>query len=360
MPPSPSAKHLSGTRVAYRLAQAILSLAGAILGGWLARWLFEREILSEPINLVYLSILGLLVGYLISLSLAGRWEKVWQNFIKRTREIPPEAILAAGVGIITALLATVLLNSILEDIPGFTWYWSLLITITLVVTSSWFFVVNRRLFARIVSWRGEELEPNLIEHQLKVIDSSAIIDGRITEIIEANFLEGKLLIPNFILLELQNIADSNDPLRRKRGRRGLEIVNKLVQQNKIPSSVIYDEVADANAVDEKLVRFCQAHQADLITTDFNLNRIAALQGISVLNINQLANAMRAVVLPGEILSLYLVKEGREQGQALAYLEDGTMVVVEDSIKYVGKKVDVVVVSHLQTNVGRMIFAKLNT
>ena len=352
-------RHLSNqVRVTYLLARAALSLTGAIFGFLLSRWLFEREILSKPINLIYLSALGLLLGYLISVPLAKYWEKIWHNFVTQIRKVSPETILAAGVGTTVALLVTVLLNSILEDIPGFTWYWSLLITAILVVASSWFFVVNRKLFARIVSQKNDGFDSE-IEFQLKVVDSSAIIDGRITEIIETNFLTGKLLIPNFILLELQNIADSSDPLRRKRGRRGLEIVNKLVQQSKVPSVVIYDE-ADVKTVDEKLVRLCQEHQADLITTDFNLNRVAALQGINVLNINQLAHAMKAVVLPGETLSLQLIKEGREKGQALAYLEDGTMVVVEESTEHIGKKVEVVVISHLQTNVGRMIFAKLST
>ncbi len=352
-------RHLSNqVRVTYLLARTALSLVGAISGFLVSRWLFEREILSKPINLVYLSALGLLLGYLISVPLAKHWEKLWHDFVIQARKVSPETILAAGVGTTLALLITVLLNSILEDIPGFTWYWSLLITAILVIASSWFFVVNRKLFARMVSQRNEEFEPE-IEFQLKVLDSSAIIDGRITEIIETNFLAGKLLIPNFILLELQNIADSSDALRRKRGRRGLEIVNKLVQQNKMPSTVIYDE-ADASTVDEKLIRLCQEHQADLITTDFNLNRVAALQGVDVLNINQLANAMKAVVLPGETLSLQLIKEGREKGQTLAYLEDGTMVVVENSAQHVGETVKVVVISHLQTNVGRMIFAKLST
>ena len=349
------------TRTAYFFAQAILSFIGAFTGILIARWLVARGILSEPINLIYLSALGLLIGYLISLPLAGRWEKSWNKFAKDIKSIPPEAILAAGVGTTTALLITVLLNSILENIPGFTWYWSLLITVILVVASSWFFVVNRKLFARIVSVpnKQQEFSLPLTKLQLKVIDSSAIIDGRIAEIIEANFLDGKLLIPNFILLELQNIADSSDSMRRKRGRRGLEIVNKLVQQSKITTSVIYDEVAEANAVDEKLTKLCISHEADLITTDFNLHRVAALQGIHVLNINQLANAVKAVILPGENMSILLVKEGREANQTLGYLEDGTMVVVENSAEYLGQKVEVVVVSHLQTNVGRMIFARLN-
>lgn len=320
----------------------------------------NNKILSEPINLVYLSALGLLLGYLLSLTLAKLWEKTWQSFTAQIKQVSPEAILAAWVGIILALIITVLLNSILEDIPGFTWYWSLLITTILVITSSWFFVANRQLFVRIVAQRENLFNATTNELFLKVIDTSAIIDGRITEIIETNFLEGKLLIPNFILLELQNIADSSDTLRRKKGRRGLEILNKLVQQNKVPSVIIYDEVITANTVDEKLLRLCQEHQASLITTDFNLNRVAVLQGINVLNINQLASATKAITLPGEYLSLQLIKAGKEPGQALAYLEDGTMVVVEDSVEHVGETVEVVVVSHLQTSVGRMIFARINT
>jgi uncharacterized protein YacL len=160
-----------------------------------------------------------------------------------------------------------------------------------------------------------------------------------------------------VLNELQGIADSGDPLTRTKGRKGLEVLDKLVNQQIIATKVINDDIPDVHEVDEKLIQLCQKLNADLITTDFNLNRVAALQNIKVLNVNQLANALKPVFLPGERLALLISKEGREQGQGLGYLEDGTMVVVEEGQKYVGSVIDVTVTSHLQTNMGRMIFAR---
>ena len=191
----------------------------------------------------------------------------------------------------------------------------------------------------------------------KIMDTSSIIDGRIVDVIDSHFIDGKLLIPRFVLSELQNIADSSDTLRRVKGRRGLDILDKIIQHGNIATQIIEDDPSDIKAVDEKLIRLCQHKGAGLVTTDFNLSRVAALQGIKVLNVNQLANAVRAMFLPGERLSLHISKEGRESGQGLAYLEDGTMVVVEDAGDLIGETVDVVVTSHLQTNMGRMIFAK---
>ncbi len=315
--------------------------------------------LADPINLVYLTVLGLLLGYLLGGNIARRWARAWKSTIRKVSRIPPEAVLAAGVGTTIALIITVLLNSLLENVPGFTWYWSLLLTALLVTASSWFFVANRQLFNNRTWSPNLALPEKELGSSAKVIDTSAIIDGRILDVIEANFIDAKLLIPKFVLGELQQISDSEDPLKRKRGRRGLEILDKLVQQRSIPTEVISDDFAGIKAVDEKLVKLCQTRQADLITTDYNLNRVAALQNIKVLNVNQLSNAIKAVFLPGERLSLYIVKAGREPGQGLAYLEDGTMIVIEDAAEHVGKTVEVVVSSHLQTNMGRMIFAKLD-
>ncbi|MEZ4606251.1 MAG: PIN/TRAM domain-containing protein [Deinococcales bacterium] len=320
-------------------------------------WFQRRDILNEPINIFYLSILGLLIGYLLSLSLAGRIEGFWRNVRERLSRVPASAILAAGIGTIVALIITVLLNSILEAVPGFTWYWSLMITAILVAASTWFFVTNRELFLNRRIESSYEIKP-ISPHFAKIVDTSAIIDGRVVEVIESNFMQGHVFIPNFVLLELQSIADSDDPLRRKRGRRGLEVLDRLVQQQKVKTEILADDFPDIAKVDEKLIRLCQQRSADLITTDYNLNRIAALQGVRVLNVNHLANAIRAMFLPGERLNLFLVKQGREAGQALAYLEDGTMVVVEDSAAYVGQTVEVTVTSNIQTNVGRKIFAKL--
>jgi rRNA-processing protein FCF1 len=173
---------------------------------------------------------------------------------------------------------------------------------------------------------------------------------------EANFLEGRLLVPQFVLAELQRVADAEDPLKRRRGRRGLEMLDRLVGESRIPTEVVHDD-PEAGTVDDKLVRVCLARQADLVTTDYNLHRVASLQGVRVLNLHQLANVVKAPYLPGERLSLTVAREGREPGQGLAYLEDGTMVVVEDAAHLVGSTVDAVVTSSLQTQMGRMIFAR---
>ena len=345
----------------YLLARGLLSLSGAVAGLVLAQWLTDQEVLSGPINLVYLTLAGLLIGYLVSPPIARRWVLVWQRLSGRVKRIPPDAILAAGVGATVALLITVLLNSVLESIPGFTWYFSLLLALVLVTASSWFFVVNRQLFA------GQRLPPPATSSAptrpststfAKVVDTSAIIDGRIVDVAEANFIDSRLLIPHFVLGELQHIADSDDPLRRKRGRRGLDMLDRLVQGRSVSAEVVNDDFADVPEVDAKLVKLCLERNADLITTDFNLNRVAALQGVKVLNVNQLANAVKASYLPGELLALHIVRAGREPGQGLAYLEDGTMVVVEDSAHLVGNTVQTVVTSNLQTNMGRMIFARM--
>lgn len=344
---------------AYTLAKGFFGLVGGILGYNAAVLLFNNGLLSGPINLFYLTTLGVLLFYLLSSPLARRWEALWQRLTNRASQIPPQSVLAAGIGVTVALVITVLLNTLLEAVPGFTWYWSLLITLVLVSASSWFFVTYHKQFAVFNLLAGRSGATAVAENtkRLKLIDTSAIIDGRIADIVEANFIDGQLLIPRFVLNELQNIADSSDPLRRNRGRRGLEVLDKLVEQQRVGVEVISDDVPDIDEVDEKLIRLCQTKQAALITTDYNLNRVASLQNVRVLNVHQLANVMRATFLPGERLSLPIVKEGREAGQGLAYLDDGTMIVVEDAQDLVGKTVDVVVTSNLQTNMGRMIFAR---
>ena len=337
----------------HQLSRVLLSLLGAGLGWLLADWLIAREVLMGAVNLGYLTLLGLLIGYLLSPPLARHAERLWDKVRLRLGSVAPDAVLAAGIGATLALIITVLLNSLLERVPGFTWYWSMLLTIVLVVSSGWFFVVNRRFFTSRAVFSSPPPEGGL---RPKIIDTSAIIDGRIVEVIESHFMDGPLLIPALVLGELQHIADSDDPLRRRRGRRGLTLLDRLVQQRKIKTEVIADN-PEAPEVDDKLIKLCLERGADLITTDYNLNRIAALQGIRVLNVNHLANAIKAAFLPGERLSLYVVKAGREPGQGLSYLEDGTMVVIEEAENLVGKTVDVVVTSNLQTTMGRMIFAK---
>ncbi len=196
------------------------------------------------------------------------------------------------------------------------------------------------------------------ESRYKVLDTSAIIDGRIADISKIKFLEGEILIPKFVLNELQQIADSSDTLKRNRGRRGLDILNRVQKEIDIPVRIIDTDFPELVDVDSKLIKLAQHLGAKVVTNDFNLNKIAQLQNVPVLNINDLANALKPVVLPGEGLNITIIKEGKESSQGVGYLDDGTMVVVDNGRRYIGSNVNVVITSTLQTSAGRMIFGKL--
>jgi uncharacterized protein YacL len=191
-----------------------------------------------------------------------------------------------------------------------------------------------------------------------LVDTSAIIDGRIADISKTGFIDGTLLVPRFVLNELQHIADSADPLRRARGRRGLDMLNRLQKEAVVPIQVSEVDAEDVPDVDSKLVKIARVYHCPVITNDFNLNRVAEIQGVKVLNINELANAIKPVVLPGEEMNVHVIQEGKELGQGVAYLDDGTMIVVENGRRYINSDVDVVVTRVLQTVAGRMIFAQM--
>jgi uncharacterized protein YacL len=190
-----------------------------------------------------------------------------------------------------------------------------------------------------------------------LLDTSVIIDGRIADIARTGFLAGPMLVPAFVLLELQHIADSSDGLRRQRGRRGLDILNRLQKDSTVPIRISDLDVEGVRGVDDKLVILAKQLRCPIVTNDYNLNRVAELQGVTVLNINELANAVKAVFLPGETLEVEVIQEGKEVGQGVGYLDDGTMVVVEDGKPLIGTNVGVLVTKVLQTAAGRMIFAR---
>jgi uncharacterized protein YacL len=190
-----------------------------------------------------------------------------------------------------------------------------------------------------------------------VVDTSAIIDGRIAEIVESGFIYGTLVIPRFVLDELQHIADSSDALRRNRGRRGLEILNRMQKEPGTPVEIVEDDVPEIAEVDAKLVALALARSRVILTNDFNLNRVAELQGVRVMNINSLANAVKPAVLPGEELKVRVIQEGKEAGQGVGFLDDGTMIVIEGGARHIDKELDVSVTRVLQTVAGRMIFAQ---
>lgn len=192
----------------------------------------------------------------------------------------------------------------------------------------------------------------------KILDTSVIIDGRIFDILKTDFVEGPIVIPSFVLEELRHIADSSDNLKRTRGRRGLDILNQIQKELPIQVEISERDFDNIQEVDSKLLKLCQVTNGKIITNDFNLNKVAEFQGVPVLNINELANAVKPVVIPGEEMHIQIVKDGKESGQGIAYLDDGTMIVVEGGRKYLGEEVDVVVTSVLQTAAGRMIFGKI--
>jgi uncharacterized protein YacL len=197
------------------------------------------------------------------------------------------------------------------------------------------------------------------KQSFKVLDTSVIIDGRIADIAETGFLDGILVIPQFVLRELQLVADSADSMKRNRGRRGLDILQRIQKMANLNIQIIEDDFPAIREVDLKLIELGKRYEAKVITNDFNLNKVAQLQGVEVLNINELANSLKPIVLPGEIMRVFILKEGKEYNQGVAYLDDGTMVVVDNARKMIGKNIDIAVTSVLQTTAGKMIFGKFD-
>ncbi len=193
----------------------------------------------------------------------------------------------------------------------------------------------------------------------KILDTSVIIDGRIADVAKSGFVEGTLIVPEFVLEELRHIADSSETLKRNRGRRGLDILKQMQKEPHVNIQILTQDFDDIQEVDSKLVKLAQIMDARIVTNDFNLNKVAELHGVRVLNINELANAVKPIVLPGEEMNVKVIKEGKEDGQGVAYLDDGTMIVVDDGINFMNQRVSVLVTSILQTAAGRMIFAKPN-
>jgi uncharacterized protein YacL len=195
------------------------------------------------------------------------------------------------------------------------------------------------------------------QRRYKILDTSVIIDGRVADVCETGFVDGTLVIPQFVLKELQLVADSADSLKRNRGRRGLDILQKIQKMSGIEVTISDMDFPEVKEVDLKLIELARALQGKIVTNDFNLNKVAQLRGVDVLNVNELANSLKPVVLPGEIMKVFILKEGKEYNQGVAYLDDGTMVVVDNARRMISKTIDIVVTSVLQTTAGKMIFGR---
>ncbi|HLG22353.1 MAG TPA: PIN domain-containing protein, partial [Candidatus Manganitrophaceae bacterium] len=266
------------------------------------------------------------------------------------------------LGFFLGLLASGLLNLMVEPIFAFnsalSFAWK---GVSLVFFSYFGLILAMKIESDPGSFfggKGPVEEAPAASNNNKILDTSVIIDGRIADLCETGFLEGTYIVPQFILQELQHIADSSDSLKRARGRRGLDILHRIQKMADIDVRIVEEDFPLIKEVDSKIVALGKRLSAKVVTNDLNLNKVAALQGVRVLNINELCNALKPVVLPGETMRVFVLKEGKESGQGIAYLDDGTMIVVDEARKWIGKNIDVVVTSVLQTTAGRMIFTRM--
>jgi uncharacterized protein YacL len=305
--------------------------------------------------IIVLALAGAALGLLITPWITIR-PYIWTR--KTIRQIPAQQLLAATIGLLIGLIIAALSAFPLSFLPAP--FGSVLPFVSLILfgyLGAWVMVMRERDFFAILGGRfGREGLAKGATEKSVLLDTSVIIDGRVADISRTGFLDGTMMIPRFVLAELQHIADSSDSLRRNRGRRGLEMLNKLQKESIVPIRITDLDVEDVHEVDDKLIRLAKNLHCPVVTNDYNLNRVAELQGVRVLNINELANAVRAVVLPGEGMKVRIVQEGKELGQGVGYLDDGTMVVVDNAKKFIGSNIDVTVTRMLQTNQGRMIFA----
>lgn len=325
----------------------------------------QSQILAVGIE-IFIIILFALIFYLISIPIIKLVSRVVVDMENSLKGVPVSEMLWATLGLILGLIIAFLLSQPLKLIP--IPYLGLILTVIIYGSCAY-------LGLRVGSVHREELNDkfrNLIpvtkkaikekasvkeDTTAKVLDTSVIIDGRVKEIALAGFLEGKLIVPVFVLEELQHIADSADSLKRNRGRRGLDILKTMQDSSEFDIEIFKGKYEDIKEVDSKLLKLTQELNGKIVTNDYNLNKVAVLQNIPVLNINELANAVKPVFLPGEEMEVAIVKEGKEHSQGLGYLDDGTMIVVENGKKYLGETITVIVTSILQTSAGKMIFAK---
>ncbi|HWQ79531.1 MAG TPA: PIN/TRAM domain-containing protein [Anaerovoracaceae bacterium] len=307
-----------------------------------------------------------LIFYLLTPMLGRHGQKLAKNIETDLQKVPANDLVTGTFGLIIGLVIAFLISQIYSGIDVF--YIGTVLSIFTYIFLGYLgiTVATRKGKDIIPAWVSSRKSANpkdkknkINDATPKILDTSVIIDGRIADIMKTGFIEGNIVIPEFVLVELRHIADSSDGLKRNRGRRGLDILNRIQSEYGIE---IYNTVAEKSLdeipeVDVKLLKLAQIMNGKVVTNDFNLNKVATIKGVEVLNINELANTLKPVVLPGEDMTLFLVKEGKETNQAVAYLDDGTMIVVEEGRRYIGQTINVTVTSVLQTAAGRMIFAR---
>jgi uncharacterized protein YacL len=360
------------------LIRAIITLVGAVAGYGvflLARFIgivtrfYDLTGLNQLQQFVFISASAIIFGllfFLLTPTIGQQSAKVAKNIESEIQAVPANDIIVGTGGLVIGLIIAFLISQIFNRMQGFLGI--ILNLVTFIVLGYLGVVVATRkgrdllpawISARRSAAGGGKTKNKLADASPKILDTSVIIDGRIADIMKTGFLEGRIVIPEFVLVELRHIADSSDGLKRNRGRRGLDVLNRIQTEYGIDiyNTETEKTLEEIPEVDVKLLKLAQILHGKVVTNDFNLNKVALIKGVDVLNINELANTLKPVVLPGEDMNLFLVKEGKETNQAVAYLDDGTMIVVEDGRRFIGKSLDVIVTSVLQTAAGRMIFAK---
>ena len=344
------------------ILRLIGAIAGTIGGGMFGAWLANATGNQPEMSVVLLGLVGFLAGLILTPLLTTRPLRFIAHHLSA---MPPEKLTAVIIGIFIGLVAAALVTLPLSLLP--TPFGQILPLVAALVFCylSIVILIARRddLHAFISSFRQNispaAASPEAVKKESYVLlDTSVIIDGRIADIARTGFVRDTLLIPNFILFELQHIADSSDTMRRNRGRRGLEILSELQNETIIRTEVRDLDISEAREADTKLIALARHLRCPIMTNDYNLNRVAEIQGVSVLNVNDLANAVKSVFLPGEALTVKIIQEGRESEQGVGYLEDGTMVVVENGSHLLDATARVTVTKVLQTTAGRMIFARV--
>ena len=282
-------------------------------------------------------------------------------FEMRLRAISLKRLIGAAIGSILGIIGAYLFSVVIRNsiAPGSTQSFLQLLVMLLMAYVGLIVGANKGDLLNLAALGGIFGGEKQSKKSIKILDTSVIIDGRIADIAETGFVDGVIMIPQFVLRELQLVADSADSLKRNRGRRGLDILQRLQKMAVLDLQFVEDDFPTIREVDLKLIELAKAYEAKIVTNDFNLNKVAQLQGVPVLNINELANSLKPIVLPGEIMKVFILKEGKEHNQGVAYLDDGTMVVVDNARKMIGKNVEVSVTSVLQTTAGKMIFGKFD-
>lgn len=334
----------------------------AIIGIQFAR-LFPSNNSGDTVRLIIvLTLAGAALGLLVAPYLTTRPFHVIQA---RLRKMPAAKLIAGVIGLALGLAVAALLHPSLSTLPDpLSGVLPIIVSVIFGYIGMAVMVMRQRdifnlIGPRIVSGRMLEGFGRKPTDDVLLLDTSVVIDGRIADISKTGFIRNTVLVPSFVLAELQYIADSPDPLRRNRGRRGLEILEQLQEESLVPVQISDLDVDGVKGVDDKLVMLAKQLDCPIVTNDFNLNSVAKLQGVVVLNINELANAVKTVILPGENIDIRIIQEGKERDQGVAYLDDGTMIVVEKGKQYLNQNVNAVVTRVIQTNAGRMIFAKMD-